>query len=96
MNIPPLTTVRIRVEGTVLAVGLLSLLASCGDTPAPPDVDFLPPPAGTGVVESDARAPRPIEQPCDTTQSMQFGGGPGLPPTTFRRIVCDQAMPKSP
>jgi hypothetical protein len=93
MDTLTLTILRDRGAAAVLALGLVSLLPACGDQPKTADVDILPRPADAGVVERDARPPQPSEQPCDTTQCMDLGGGPGLPPTTFRRLISDQARP---
>jgi hypothetical protein len=96
MDTLPLTILRVRGAAAVLALGL-SLLAACGDDPTTSDVDIPPRAANAaGVVEPDARAPQPVEQPCDTTQCMDFGGGQPPPPTTFRRLVSDQARSGSP
>jgi hypothetical protein len=94
MDTLPLTILRNRVAAAVPVLGLVALLAACGDRPTTADVDFLPRPADAGVV--DARPTQPSEQPCDTPQCDEFGGGQGLPPTTFRRLVRDQASPNSP
>jgi hypothetical protein len=96
MDTLSLTILRDRVAATVPLLGLVALLAACGAPPTTADVDFLPRPADAGVVEPDARHSQPSEEPCNTTQCDQFGGGQALPPTTFRRLVCDQAKPTSP
>jgi hypothetical protein len=86
MNTPLPTILRDRAGAAALALGLLSLLAACGDRPTTADVaEVLPRPADAGVVE------QPVEQPCD-----DLGGGQPLPPTTFRGLTCHRARPTSP